>query len=64
MPEGQLPTPGRVQRDYWRIFLEVGSPTRPPKARGIAPGRPTGYRPQPRPRFNVVYKGEKAAAAR
>lgn len=64
MPEGKLPTPGRVQRDYLRIFLEVGSPTRPSKARGIAPGRPTGYRPQPRPRFNVVYKGKKAAAAR
>lgn len=61
-PDGKLPTPGRVQRDYFRIFCEVGSPTRPPKVRGIAPGRPKGYRPAPRPRFRVVYKGEKAAA--
>lgn len=61
-PDGQLPTPGRVQRDYLRIFGEVGSPTRSPKARGIAPGRAKGYRPQPRPRFRVVYKGKKAVA--
>jgi DDE superfamily endonuclease len=59
---GKLPTPGRVQRDYDRIFREVGSPTRSPKVRGIAPGRPTGYRPQPRPRFRVVYKGRNQAA--
>lgn len=61
-PNGQLPTPGRVQRDYLRIFGEVGSPTRSPKVRGIAPGRAKGYCPQPRPRFRVVYKGKKAAA--
>src|SRR5262249_33932060 len=60
-PDGKLPTPGRVQRDYFRIFSEVGSPASSPKVRGIAPGRPKGFRPQPRTRFTVVHKGQKAA---
>lgn len=60
--EGKLPTPGRVQRDYLRIFAEIGSPALSPKVRGIPPGRPKGYRPQPRPRFKIVYKGRKATA--
>ena len=62
MPEGKLPTPARVQRDWERIFREVGSPARSPKVRGIGPGRPKGYCPQPRPRFQVLYKSQKAAA--
>ena len=54
----KLPTPGRVQRDYQRIIIEVGSPVRSPKVRGKAIGRPEGYRPMPRPSYKVVYKGE------
>lgn len=61
VPAGQLPTPGRVQRDYQRIFREVGSPARSPKVRGIGSGRPKGFRPQPRTRFSVVYKSQKPA---
>jgi hypothetical protein len=56
MPPGRLPTPARVQRDYWRIFLTVGSPVLPPKRRGLSPGRPTGFRPPPKARFPVVIK--------
>lgn len=56
MPAGRLPTPARVQRDYFRIFLIVGTPASPPKPRGNSPGRPLGYQPKPRPRFPVVYK--------
>lgn len=56
-PDGRLPTPARVQRDYLRIFREIGSPTSSPKVRGIPPGRPRGYRPPPRPRYKIVYKG-------
>ncbi|MCW5968306.1 MAG: hypothetical protein KIT57_24050 [Blastocatellales bacterium] len=55
-PQGKLPTPSRVQRDYPRIFRQIGSPTRFPKPRGIARGRPLGYRPTPRTRFKTVYK--------
>ena len=62
-PAGKLPSPGRVQRDGWRIFREVESPARPPKARGIGLGRPRGYRPSPRPRFRVVHKSEKRVVA-
>ncbi|MGH9769032.1 MAG: hypothetical protein ACREAB_16505 [Blastocatellia bacterium] len=46
MPAGSLPTPGRVQRDYGRLFQELGSPTRSPKTRGIAPGRSKGNGPE------------------
>lgn len=56
MPPGRLPTPHRVQRDFWRIFILVGTPALPPKPRGISPGRPSGHRPPPRPRFQVVIK--------
>lgn len=58
MPHGRLPTPARVQRDYGHIFAAVGTPARPPKPRGIAPGRPLGYRPAPRPRFDIVVKAK------
>lgn len=60
-PQGKLPTPGRVQRDYQRIFSEIGSPAASPKVRGIPPGRPLGHRPPPRPRFKVAYKGRGAS---
>lgn len=54
---GRLPTPGRVQRDYGSLLGRVGSPVRAPKPRGFPTGRPLGYRPEPRPRYEVVYKG-------
>jgi hypothetical protein len=56
MPTDRLPTPARVQRDYWRIFICVGTPALAPKPRGISPGRPWGYRPSPRKRCPVVVK--------
>ena len=51
------PTPGRVQRDYGSLFWRFGSPVRSPQPRGIPMGRAVGYRPAPRPRYEVVYKG-------
>jgi hypothetical protein len=57
MPPGRLPTPARVQRDYFRIFTLIGTPVCAPRRRGISLGRPHGFRPQPRQRFPVVYKG-------
>lgn len=56
MPPDRLPTPARVQRAYCLIFLLIGTPALPPIPRGISPGRPLGYRPDPRPRFKVVIK--------
>lgn len=57
MPSARVPTPARVQRDYCRIFVQVGTPAQSPKSRGIPPGRPLGFRPAPRPRFPVIHKG-------
>ena len=54
---GRPPTPGRVQRDYGSLFWRFGSPVRSPQPRGIPLGRALGYRPEPRPRYEVVYKG-------
>jgi hypothetical protein len=54
--EGKLPTPGRVQRDFSRILCQIGSPARSPKVRGIPSGRPVGFRPKPRPRYDVIVK--------
>ena len=56
MPAGRLPTPARVQRDYFRIFALVGTPVCAPKRRGISFGRPFGYRPAPRMRYATIYK--------
>jgi hypothetical protein len=57
MPHARLPTPARVQRDYFRIFTLIGTPVLPPKPRGYSSRRPIGYRPPPRSRIPVVYKG-------
>jgi hypothetical protein len=54
---GRLPTPGRVQRDFGSLLGRVGSPVRAPIPRGFPTGRPLGYHPEPRPRYEVVYKG-------
>ena len=35
MPPRRWPTPARVQRDYFRIFIEIGTPAQTPKLRGI-----------------------------
>jgi hypothetical protein len=56
MPPNRWPTPYRVQRDFWRIFILVGTPALPPKPRGISPGRPLGLPSATRPRFTVVIK--------
>jgi len=60
MPGRQL-SPARVQRDLGRILAELDSPVRPPKPRGNPRGRARGYRPAPRPRYPVVYKGTGSA---
>jgi len=55
-------SPTLVQRDFARLIRQLGTPAQPPKPRGKSPGRPPGLELPPRPRRNVVFKGEKAAA--
>ena len=49
-------TPQRVQQGLPLIFAHFGSPTRPPKLRGIPPGWHRGRRRAPKKRFGVVKK--------
>jgi hypothetical protein len=49
-------SPTLVQRDFARIFRQLGTPARPPQPRGNSPGRPMGMRLPKRPRLKVVVK--------
>ena len=49
-------TPQRVQQSLRPIFAQIGSPARPPKQRGKAPGWPKGRHRTPKTRFPVVRK--------
>lgn len=56
-PTSALPaTPTTVQRDFSRILLSIGTPAKPPKRRGISPGRSKGQCPGRRTRNPVIYK--------
>lgn len=57
----RLISPTLVQRDFARIIRQLGTPAKPPKLRGISPGRPKGMKLPKRPRQKVVVKGRKAA---
>jgi hypothetical protein len=46
-------SPGRVRRGIGGLLLRVGSPARPPRPRGKAPGRRRGAGPGPAPRRPV-----------
>ena len=52
-----LMSPTLVQRDFGRIIRQIGTPAKPPKPRGISPGRPKGTTLTPRPRHKVIVKG-------
>ena len=62
-PVGQPATPSQARRGFGRLLPELGTPAKPPQPRGKSPGRPKGYRPEPRQRFQVVYKGRKQPAS-
>lgn len=62
-PADRPATPSQTQRGFGRLLLELGTPARAPQPRGKSPGRPKGYRPVPRKRFPVVYKGKKQVAS-
>jgi hypothetical protein len=54
-------TPQRVQQSLQPIFALIGSPARPPKKRGKAPGWPQGRLRSPKQRYGVVKKTPVAA---
>jgi hypothetical protein len=51
-------TTRQVQRVALPFLLQLGTPARPTQPAGKAPGRPKGYRPSPRPRYQIVRKGK------
>jgi len=53
-------TPGQVQRGATRFIVKLGTPASAPRPAGKGQGRAKGYRPAPRKRYAVVYKGLKA----
>ena len=53
-------TPVRVRRAGPPLFRRLGTPARPPRTRGISPGRRPGQRPPPRPRFPTVLRRHNA----
>jgi hypothetical protein len=59
-PQQRL-TPQRVQQSIRPIFALIGSPARPPKLRGKAPGWPKGRHRTPKPRYPVAKKHPTAA---
>ena len=61
LPPARL-TPGRVRRAFAGLFPQLGTPARPPKPRGKAPGRRPGHSPGPRSRHPIVRRRPKRAA--
>jgi hypothetical protein len=55
-------TPGRVRRGFGGLVARLGTPARPPKPRGKAPGRRPGQCPGPRRRYPVARRRPKRAA--
>jgi DDE superfamily endonuclease len=61
LPAARL-TPGRVRRVFAGLLSQLGTPARPPKPRGKAPGRRPGHCPGPRRRHPVARRRPKRAA--
>jgi hypothetical protein len=53
-------TPQRVRQSLGAMFLQIGTPARPPKPRGKSPGWPKGRPRTPKERHQVVKKGVSA----
>jgi hypothetical protein len=52
-------TPAQVRRVMPAILMQLGTPARPCRPRGVSLGRPKGFQPKPAPRFPVVRKHPK-----
>jgi hypothetical protein len=55
-------SPGRVRRGFGGLLAILGTPARPPRPRGKAPGRRLGQCPGPAPRCPVLRRGPPKAA--
>ena len=58
-PKDRPLTPAQVRRGMPTILLQLGTPARPCRPRGVSPGRALGFRPKPAPNFPVVRKHPK-----
>lgn len=52
-------TPAQVRRIMPALLVQLGTPARPCRPRGVSPGRTKGFQPKPAPRFSVVRKHPK-----
>ena len=57
-------SPGRVRRAFAGLFVQVGTPARPPTPRGTSPGRRRGHAPGPHPRCAVIRRTPKRPTRR
>ncbi len=48
-----------IQRDFYRIISQLGTPAQSPKRRGYSPGRIKGEKKVPRTRHQVIKKQSK-----
>jgi len=51
-----IASPSTTLRDAGRILTEIGSPAKPPKKRGLAPGRSKGDSQKRRKKLPVIFK--------
>ena len=49
-------TPGQVQRGALRFLVKLGTPAKTTRVAGKGKGRAKGYRPAPKPRYEIVKK--------
>ena len=54
----QKRTPGLVQRGALRFLVKLGTPARATRLAGKGKGRAKGYRPAPKPRYEIVKKAK------
>ncbi len=57
-------TPSLVQRDFYRIIRQIGTPAISPKPRGFSTGRISGNLREKRKRHPVIKKGKKMKSSR